>query len=72
MTLGERIKQKRTERGLSQHALARRAAIGNSLISKLESGSVMTVTLPVAKQLAQVLGVSIDYLAGMYEQEPTP
>ena len=70
MSIGERIKQKRTERGLSQRALARCAAVGNTHISKLESGRQDEVSLDVAKRLALALGVSIDYLAGMYEQEP--
>jgi len=63
MPLADRIKQLRTEAGLSQAELAE--LVGGSdarQISRYEHGRI-TPSLDVAVRLAQALNVSLDYLA---------
>lgn len=67
MTLGERLQHTRTQRGWSQRELARRAQVDHAWISRLEDGLRHNITLDAAKRLAQTLGVTLDYLAGMYD-----
>ena len=69
MTLGQRIQTRRDHQHLGLRELAREAGVDAGLLSKLESGVRQRVTLEVAKKLARALGVSIDYLAGMYDDE---
>ena len=69
MTFGERLREVRERRGLSQNALAERAGVSRQLVFYLESGQRQSPTVDNAKKLARVLNVSIDYLAGTYEGE---
>ena len=69
MTLGERIKAVRELRGWNQQELSRRAHVRQALISELESGKKADTTGSVLARLARTLGVSIDYLVGMYEED---
>ena len=66
MTLGERIKTLRDQRGWNQQELARRAHVRPALISELESGKKTDTTGSVLRRLARTLGVTMDYLGGMY------
>jgi phage repressor protein C with HTH and peptisase S24 domain len=62
MTLGDRIKAARVERGLSQAELGRRAGISQQAIMSLESGNTRTSRhLP---QLARALDVTVEQLYG--------
>ena len=70
MTLGERIKTIRDHRGWNQQELARRAHVRPALISELESGKKTDTTGSVLRRLARTLGVSIDYLVGLYNHDP--
>ena len=58
MTLGARIKQLRTERGLQQRQLAAKAELTPSMVSQIESGR-LTPSLHTLGKLAAVLGVPI-------------
>lgn len=69
MTFGERLHQLRKDKKWSQRELARRARVNFAVISRLESGDRMFPSIPVAKRLARTLGVTLDYLCGMYEDE---
>jgi len=71
MTMGERIASLRKKNALSQAELARRANIGQSTLHGYESGarSAQGMSVEVAMRLAKALGVSVDYLCGMYEDE---
>jgi transcriptional regulator with XRE-family HTH domain len=70
MTLGERIKKLRERRGYeSVREFARRAGVKHVTLSKLERGLQTDVTTETAKKIARALGVSLDYLVGMYEDE---
>jgi transcriptional regulator with XRE-family HTH domain len=70
-TFGARIISLRSQRNLSQSALARQAGIPCSTLCSLETGlrSGEKVSLRIAKRLARTLGVTLDYLAGMYEDD---
>lgn len=67
--IGARIAKRREELGLSQMDLARLLDIAPARISDFERGARTDCNLSTAKRLAQVLGVSIDYLAGTWEGE---
>lgn len=69
MTVGERIKQKREELGLSQEELAHKLGLrGRSSVSRAEkSGDKMTTTLMQA--YANALNCSTLYLMGFDEDE---
>ena len=69
MTVGERIKLKREQIGLSQTELAERANYSDkSAISKLEhSGN--NISMKQVERLAQALGCSSQYLMGWEEEK---
>jgi transcriptional regulator with XRE-family HTH domain len=69
MTLGERIKTLREKRGIGMRELARLAGVKHTTLSQLERGIRADVTTETAKKIARALGVSVDYLIGMYEDE---
>lgn len=76
MTLGEKLKALRAQRGWSQRELAERSLVRQSLISLLESGRQADTTSRNVRRLAQALGVTVDYLAGVYNdlepEQPCP
>jgi transcriptional regulator with XRE-family HTH domain len=62
MPLADRIKQLRTEAGLSQAELAEKAGAGDARqISRYENGRI-TPSLDAITHIAQALNISIDYL----------
>ena len=67
--LGQRIEALRTKRGLTQRELARQAGIGHTIIAGLESGSRRDVRTDTAKRIARVLGTSVDYLIGTFDED---
>jgi transcriptional regulator with XRE-family HTH domain len=69
MTLGKRIKVIREKRGWSQNELSRRSGVRQALISELESGKKHDTTGVALKRLALTLGVTVDYLVGMYAED---
>ena len=69
--IGERIKETRTKRGLSQEELAKRTGFKDkSSISKIEKGT-RRPQIEDLKKIAEVLGVHVDYLVSgiLIEQE---
>jgi XRE family transcriptional regulator of biofilm formation len=67
--IGERLRRLRTKRGLSVRQLARLAEVPHETISRVENNQQQYPSLPVAMRLSRALGVTLDYLAGMYEEE---
>ena len=68
MSIGQKIKEKRMDRGWSQRELASRMGYGNnSTIARIEAGKV---DIPQSRivQFAEVLGVSVAYLMGWDEE----
>jgi transcriptional regulator with XRE-family HTH domain len=75
MEIGERIARLRKEKGLKQGDLARLAGIPLSTLNYVERGIRQGdgLSIATAKRLARALGVTLDYLSGMYdEQESMP
>jgi transcriptional regulator with XRE-family HTH domain len=70
MTLGEKLKALRLERRYTQDELAQKARISQGLIARIERGQVKDPSSGVLRRLARVLGCSMDYLAGLYEDDP--
>ena len=72
MTIGQRIEYLRKERGLSVAKLASQAHIPASTLHYVENGARDGGRLSVetAMRLARALGVSLDYLCGMYDGLP--
>lgn len=68
-TMGSRIKKWRVRRGMSQRQLASAAGVDVSWISRLETGDRLNISLDGAKRICQALGISLDYLAGMYDED---
>jgi transcriptional regulator with XRE-family HTH domain len=71
MTIGERITYLRNKNGWSQAELARRAKIGQSTLHAYESGNrpAQGMSVEIAIRLARELGVTVDYLVGVYEDD---
>lgn len=61
-TIGGRIKELRTKRGMSQTVLADRLLINKSVVSRWESGKRIPCE-DVVKQIADVFEVSSDYIS---------
>jgi transcriptional regulator with XRE-family HTH domain len=61
ITLGQKIKQLRDEKGLSQNELEKRSGVSSKLLSKYENGRIMP-TADTLKKIAQGLDISADYL----------
>ena len=67
--LGLRIKQIRTQRGLTQNELAKRINKSKSAVCGYESDAQVS-PLDVLVSIASVLNVSLDYLVGFEMEEP--
>jgi transcriptional regulator with XRE-family HTH domain len=60
-TVGQRVKQRRRELGMSQDALAKRAGISKSFLSDLETGK-RSLGAETLLDLARAMDLSLDYL----------
>jgi transcriptional regulator with XRE-family HTH domain len=56
------IKRLRTERGLTQVKLAKKARVTQTYVAKIEGGDRGNPSLPVLKRLARALGVPVTAL----------
>ena len=65
----QRLQRLRLAKNLSRRQLETQADIPHGIVSRLESGEQAYPSVPVAMRLAKVLGVSVDYLIGMYEED---
>lgn len=70
MSLGDRIRHRREQLGMTQQQLADHLHIRQAAISRLEHGGVKNPTVPLLKRLALALRCSIDYLVGLYDDAP--
>jgi transcriptional regulator with XRE-family HTH domain len=64
MWLGARVKALRENMGISQNQLAKLSSISQSTLSALEANQVKELKAEALKRLAEVLGVTMDYLVG--------
>lgn len=62
-TFGQNLTRLRTERGLSQEALAARLGVRQSAIGNIEAG-IRRPSLRLALQIAAYFGVPVETLAG--------
>jgi transcriptional regulator with XRE-family HTH domain len=63
--LGERIRQRRRDAGLSQQGLAVAAGLSISVIAQLEQGQRDDPRVSTLAAIARALGVRLDVLAGI-------
>ena len=70
-SIGERLKHLRKSRGLTLRQLAGLAHVPQSTLSSVETGARAggKLTLETGKRLARALGISLDVIAGVYEEE---
>ena len=70
-SVGKRIRRLRRAKALSLRQLAKQSGVPQSTLSAVETGARggRNLTLDTGKRLAKALGVTLDYLAGMYEEE---
>lgn len=61
MTLGEKIRQLRKEKGFSQSLLEERSGVNAKLLSKYETGRIIP-TADTLRKIAEGLEISADYL----------
>jgi len=71
MEFAERLRQLRERTGLNQNAFAKEADVPQPVVYRLEAGirGVGGLTVAVAQKLARTLGVSVDHLIGMYDDD---
>jgi transcriptional regulator with XRE-family HTH domain len=70
-TLGDRIRMHRARLHLSQGALGKKIGLSTNGVSLIENGEV-DPRVSIVAAIADVLGVSMDYLLGRGEMAPTP
>ena len=69
MSLGQRIRTLREQKGWSVRELSRRANVRQATLSEIENGKRRDMTTETAKRIALALGVGVDFLIGTWEQE---
>lgn len=69
--LGRRIRELRERQGMSQAALARALGASNMAINLLEVGSTRAPHIDRLMAIADLFGVSLDYLVGLTD-DPRP
>jgi len=70
MSFGQRVRRRRERLGFTQEDLAQKTGIQQTLISRIERGANQNPHGDVLKRLALALHVSIDWLMGMYDDDP--
>lgn len=70
MTLGDKITMLRKQKNLSQGDLADKINVSRDAIGKYERGDIMP-TADKAKKMADILGVSLDFLMNDADREDT-
>src|SRR5262245_3867994 len=70
MPIGNRVKELRVKRGMTQLELAKVTGLSLSIITQLEQGLTADPKMSTLKALAKALGVTMDELAA--NDEPPP
>lgn len=71
MTVGDRIKRKREEKGISQTALAEMVGISKQTLYKYENNIVTNIPSDKIEKIADIFKVSAAYIMG-WEDNLTP
>ena len=66
---GQRVTRMREKRGMTQQELAAKAQTTYQTIWRIENGKHAEPGIYIAARIARALGVSLDYLCGVYEDE---
>ena len=66
--LGERVMLARRRLGWTQSQLAAKSGVRTVTVARVERGKMPHVSLEVVYGMAQALGASLDYLAGMHDE----
>ena len=69
MTVGERIKNRRKEIGMSADVLAQRIGVSRSTIFRYENGSIENLPMSNLEPIAKTLYTSVQYLMGWDDNE---
>ena len=64
-TIGERLKDLRTARGITIKELSEKAGLDYSTLSRIENGKIQKVADDIVLKLARVFNVSSDFLLGL-------
>lgn len=67
--LGQRVREARQERGLSQLDLAGLLGSAQGWLSELEKGKHASMEVDTVRRLAETLSVSTDYLLGLTDDQ---
>jgi transcriptional regulator with XRE-family HTH domain len=67
MPIGERLRRLRQARKLTVRELGKLANVRPATITQLETGKTLSMNTDTAVRLCRVLGVSADYLLGVWE-----
>jgi transcriptional regulator with XRE-family HTH domain len=68
-TFGHRVARMRKLRGMTPQELAAKADTTYQTIWRIEHGKHVEPGIYIAARIAWALGVSLDYLAGLYDEE---
>ena len=66
---GQRVARIRQERGLSVQELATQAKTTYQTIWRIETGAMKDPGIHLARRIARALGVGVDYLIGMFDED---
>lgn len=69
MTIGERIKQLRTAKNMTQEELGEKVGVKKAAIYKYETGLVVNLKRDVIENLAKALDTSPSYLMGLEDSD---
>ena len=70
MLRGDRVRQRREQIGMSQKDLAAKLGMAQTLVSRLERGDNPNPHTELLTRLARALHCSIDWLVGLYDDDP--
>jgi len=62
LNIGDKIKKIRNKKGLTQDALAKKAEIPYTTLTKIESNVITRPTIQTVEKIAKGLGITIDEL----------
>jgi transcriptional regulator with XRE-family HTH domain len=69
MHIGQRIQRRRQHFAWTQEDLARESGVPQATISRIEKGQRKNPGADVVRRLARALGVTADWLIGMYDED---
>ena len=69
MHIGHRVQRRRQQLGWTQQDVEQASSIPQSVVSRIERGVLKNPGADVIRRLAKALGVTSDWLIGMYEED---